>query len=386
MKNVSDGINNFSQQLTRRIKTPNRGTYEQVSSVDDDYEPITPLKQIPTVKSKALQRDILDLQKDKFEQNLNAALNEDKAIKAASKLQDTIRRKLPLNTSTQKMQNDMLFMKKRMKKLKDDIDNYSATDIQRTFRGYKTRKAQKLKKISNAVTEDMQNQIRKQQERYIDAGKKIQKVVRGHKVRKQLPEIIEDYDRQQLINKVDKVEQRVNKMNDAAIKIQSAARNRKALKELYRREDKRDQYKNLINSGEIQEAFNRRENRRIKATTIQSSIRNKRARNEIEAASHNFNPEGYQELLRKNLKASQSQISHIDTRSNLHQSSKYKIIKQANERISRIDNLITKKSKSGRTRTRSGTTTTQEPVATGTGRLSMLSTTSTQAAMTPKKK
>jgi hypothetical protein len=217
------------------------------------------------------------------------------------------------------------------------------------------------------------------------AATKISKVIRGHKVRKQLPEIIEDYDRQQLINKVDKVEQRVNKMNDAAIKIQSAARNRKALKELYRREDRRDQYKNLINSGEIQEAFNRRENRRIKATTIQSSIRNKRARNEIEAASHNFNPEGYQELLRKNLKASQSQISHIDTRSNLPQSSKDKIIKQANERISRIDNLITKKSKAGRTRTRSGTTT-EEPVATRTGRLSMLSTTSTQAAMTPKKK
>jgi hypothetical protein len=39
-------------------------------------------------------------------------------IKAASKLQDTIRRKLPLNTSTQKMQNDMLFMKKQMKKTK----------------------------------------------------------------------------------------------------------------------------------------------------------------------------------------------------------------------------------------------------------------------------
>ena len=39
----------------------------------------------------------------------------------------------------------------------------------------------------------------------------------------------------------------------------------------------------------------------------------------------------------------------------------------------------------GRTRTRSGTTT-EEPVATRTGRLSMLSTTSTQAAMTPKKK
>jgi hypothetical protein len=39
------------------------------------------------------------------------------------------------------MHNDMLFMMKQ--KVKDDVDNYSATDIQRTFRGYKTRKAQK---------------------------------------------------------------------------------------------------------------------------------------------------------------------------------------------------------------------------------------------------
>ncbi len=39
-----------------------------------------------------------------------------------------------------------------------------------------------------------------------------------------------------------------------------------------------------MDSGEIQEAFNKRGNRRIKATTIQSAIRNKRAKNEIEAA------------------------------------------------------------------------------------------------------
>ncbi len=73
----------------------------------------------------------------------------------------------------------------------------------------------------------------------------------------------------------------------------------------------------------------------------------------------------------------------MDTRSKLPQSSKDKIFEQANKTISRIDHLITKKTKSGRTRTRSGT---QQQVATGTGRLSMLSTTSTQAAMTPKKK
>ena len=66
MKNISDGINNLSQQLTGRNKTPQKGTYAQVPT-GDDYESIKPLRQIPTLKSRALQRDILDLQKDKFE-------------------------------------------------------------------------------------------------------------------------------------------------------------------------------------------------------------------------------------------------------------------------------------------------------------------------------
>jgi hypothetical protein len=62
------------------------------------------------------------------------------------------------------------------------------------------------------------------------AATKISKVIKGHKVRKQLPEIIEEYDRQQMIDKINKVEQRANQMSDAAIKILTAARNRKALK------------------------------------------------------------------------------------------------------------------------------------------------------------
>jgi hypothetical protein len=46
---------------------------------------------------------------------------------------------------------------------------------------------------------------------------------------------MEDYDRQKMIDKINKVEQRANQMSDAAIKIQSVTRNRKALKELYKR-------------------------------------------------------------------------------------------------------------------------------------------------------
>ena len=100
----------------------------------------------------------------------------------------------------------------------------AATTIQNAMKSRKARAELKqnkdLKEISNAVVEDIQNQINKQQEQYINAGTKIQKVVRGHKTRKQLPEIIEEYDRQQLINKINNVEQRANRMNNAAIKIQ----------------------------------------------------------------------------------------------------------------------------------------------------------------------
>ena len=45
----------------------------------------------------------------------------------------------------------------------------------------------------------------------MDAATNIQKVVKGHKVRKQLPELMEEADRQQIINKINQVEQRANK-------------------------------------------------------------------------------------------------------------------------------------------------------------------------------
>jgi len=80
-----------------------------------------------------------------------------------------------------------------------------------------------------------------------------------------------------------------------------------------------------------------------------------------------------------------SDISHVDTRVNLaSKQEKQARIRTANEGISRMDNIIQKKSTAGRPRTRSS-----EEAAAGGGsstRLSMLSTTSTQAAMTPKKK
>jgi hypothetical protein len=92
-----------------------------------------------------------------------------------------------------------------------------------------------------------------------------------------------------------------------------------------------------------------------------------------------------QSAARLRKKAFQSEISHVDTRVNLaSQKEKQARIRTANEGISRMDNIIQKKSTAGRPRTRSD----QEAAAGGgsLSRLSMLSTTSTQAAMTPKKK
>jgi hypothetical protein len=61
----------------------------------------------------------------------------------------------------------------------------------------------------------------------VKAATNIQKIVRGHKTRKQLPEIIEEYDRQQLMNKVDNIEQRANRINKAASTIQKKVRENK---------------------------------------------------------------------------------------------------------------------------------------------------------------
>jgi hypothetical protein len=38
MKNINDGINNLSQQITGRNKTPQKGTYAQVPQEELDFE------------------------------------------------------------------------------------------------------------------------------------------------------------------------------------------------------------------------------------------------------------------------------------------------------------------------------------------------------------
>ena len=136
--------------------------------------------------------------------------------KAVKKLQDAVRRKLPLMRPSQEMQNNMLLMRRRLPQIQDDVNNNSAAYIQKVVRGHISRRDSRNKILQQASNEKA-----------------------------------------------------------AATTIQSAARNRRALKELYKREDRRDQYKGLINSGEIQEAAAIRENRRTKATALQSAMRNR---------------------------------------------------------------------------------------------------------------
>lgn len=88
-----------------------------------------------------------------------------------------------------------------------------------------------------------------------------------------------------------------------------------------------------------------------------------------------------QSAARLRKKAFQSEISHVDTRVNLaSKQEKEARIQRANLGIKRMDKIIEKKSQAGRPRTRSG----QE--VENSSRLSMLSTSSTRAAMTPNRK
>ena len=91
-----------------------------------------------------------------------------------------------------------------------------------------------------------------------------------------------------------------------------------------------------------------------------------------------------QSAARLRKKAFQSEISHVDTRVNLaSKQEKQARIRTANEGISRMDNIIQKKSAAGRPRSRSD----QEAAEGGSSsRLSMLSTTSTLGSFTPPKK
>jgi hypothetical protein len=62
--------------------------------------------------------------------------------------------------------------------------------------------------IKNKQLQDELNNVIQTEQKANTAATKVSKVVRGHRTRKEIPGIIEEYDRQQLINKVDNLEQK----------------------------------------------------------------------------------------------------------------------------------------------------------------------------------
>jgi len=82
----------------------------------------------------------------------------------------------------------------------------------------------------NALNETISRATRKNE--LNNAASTIQKVLRGHKSRKEIPGIIEEHNLQQIIKKVDDVEQKANQMNNAAVTIQGAIKGHKARKAL----------------------------------------------------------------------------------------------------------------------------------------------------------
>ena len=261
----------------------------------------------------------------------------------------------------------------------------AASTIQKAIKSKKARAELKqnkeLKTISDTVVDDMQNKMRKQQEPFIKAATKIQSTFRGHKGReetaikletklkqKKMRDILSDRVSKNVIkNSLDKIIRKQaaeNKMNHSAIKIQSAVRNRNALKELYKREDIRENKHNAIN--QARERYNQ-----IGEMMMPRSFKSS---DKLHSSANEF----IQGTARDRIKKFQSIISEMDTRSKLSEPRKNEKIKTAQAGIARMDNIIKKKSQVGRPRTRT-------PAEEAGSRLSMLSTTSTRAAMTPKK-
>ena len=120
--------------------------------------------------------------------------------------------------------------------------------------------------------------------------------------------------------------------------------------------------------------------RQAAGKTIKSAWKGHKARQEIYDKAHNFNPEGYQDLLRENIKKYKSIESEHRTRNRQPQEK----LNKAARHIASIKPLIQKKSGAGRPE---GSFLNPRLSSGGnSSRLSMLSTTSTQGAMTPQKK
>ena len=179
-----------------------------------------------------------------------------------------------------------------------------------------------------------------------NAGTKIQKVVRGHKIRKQLPEIIEEHDRQQIINKINEVEQRANKIGDAAITIQKRFRQnkRKTTPITISNEPQTSTIKpaNLIadnvSRNVIKNSLDKIVRKQNAVTTLQNAIRNRTAKRDMmkqrqlvgEAELKQMEAAKDKAIKDDAAKKLQASIKQVKPQNNLNQ------IKQAKEKIGAV--------------------------------------------------
>jgi hypothetical protein len=287
--------------------------------------------------------------------------------KAATKIKDAIRRGLPLNTATQKLKTSMVaFNKNGLKQLQDEIKDLSAEEIQRFYRDYKTRKQIRQDKINKGREILRQNQYNTylQDEAATNFGTLSKGALKQQK--KALQQALTQVQGQQILKDIKSENTAANFefMSGDVLRQQ-----RKAIQQQIKQ--KKETKYNQIGAAK---------NKYDKIVEMMAT------RNETPMVLGETAPSRFiQSAARLRKKALQSEISHVDSRVQLAtKQQKEARIQKANLGISRMDNIIKKKSEAGRPRTRSD----QEAASSTTtprrnSRLSMLSATSTIGSSTP---
>ena len=134
-----DGLKVYTTIDSRMQKYLNVTTPLTIST-----EPPTPTIHPANLIADNVSRNVVKKSMDKI-------IRKEKAVK---KLQDTIRRKLPLMRPSQEMQNNMLLMRRRLPQIQDDVNNNSATYIQKVVRGHISRRDSRNKILQQASNEN----------------------------------------------------------------------------------------------------------------------------------------------------------------------------------------------------------------------------------------
>jgi hypothetical protein len=401
-----------------------------------------------------MNKHIIDkMQKQKIQDELKDVIETEQRVKAASKIKDAIKRKLPLNTAEQRLQNDKL---KYLKMVKDEQTAAMLDDTTRQYEQlseqYAKTEAGKILKPKvkrtlenrdyNAAVEKMAaaNVLSTKAKRAIynqgynaevknihdtdvlktklkrlrntqnkNAFENFASTLKEHKdwkIFKSLPKRVDveaqgfdinrrnniltkslesDVKMRKILQKNENSVSNFGKLSSGVVKQQ------RQINKQIESSIKQKKQQNISNFGKLASQTKKikevRQNKQMQAAIKKyNTIGDMMAtRNETPMVLGETAPSRFiQSAARLRKKALQSEISHVDTRVNLaSRQEKEARIRQANLGIGRMDVIIKKKSPAGRPRSRSDQ---EAAVAAGSSRLSMLSTTSSQAAMTPKKK